>query len=111
MEVKKTSEIENSLFARKEIEVLITSEKTPDNTGALKLLSENYSVDQGRIKIKGIYGGFGHKNFRILANIYSSEKEKEMIEKKSKKEKESEKKQAEVKETKKEAQPENQQEN
>ena len=95
MNIKIIDEKKNPLFNRKEIILEVESEITPSHSEAEKIVSEKFKTSSETFKIKKIQGGFGSKNFRINANIYSSKKEKEEIEAKSKKEKEAAKKIAE----------------
>ncbi len=83
---------ENPLFNRKEIQVNIESEVTPNKLDTEKLISEKFSTGIENIKIKKILGKFGSKTFTIIANIYNSEENKNKTEKKSKKDKVGEKK-------------------
>ncbi|MFH1310895.1 MAG: hypothetical protein ABIH65_00635 [Nanoarchaeota archaeon] len=87
MELKINEERENLLFNRKEIKGYIKSEISPSRVEVSKLLSEKFSVPAENIKIKGINGKFGTRIFDIEANIYSSQKDKDEIELKKKKEK------------------------
>jgi len=87
-----TSEKENKLFNRKEVQINIKSEITPSHKEAKKLISEKFSTKPENIRIKKISGKFGTKVFTISANIYPSEEEKNKIEIFSKKEAEKEKK-------------------
>ena len=79
-------EKENPLFNRKEIQASIESQVTPSNSDIKKLISEKFSTQIENIKVKKILGKFGSKTFKIFANIYTSKKDKEDIEPKSKKE-------------------------
>ncbi len=90
--LKGTSEKENPLFNRKEIQINVEAEITPSHEEAKKLISEKFSTQPEKIRIKKIAGKFGSKVFEISANIYSSEEEKNKTEIFSKKEKEREKK-------------------
>jgi len=92
MELKIINQKENPLFNRKEIEFNSRAEVTPSKQEVQKLISEKLSAPIEAIKLKGIHGKFGSKNFTIKANIYNSIEDKERIEPKSKKEKEIEKK-------------------
>lgn len=96
MEIKDIKETKNLVFERKEVEVIITSESNPKNKDVAELLAKKFSVPENAIKIKGIYGKFGVKEFQIKANIYKSKEEKDKIERKTKKEIEQEKKEAEA---------------
>ncbi|MBU0893985.1 MAG: hypothetical protein KKF48_01625 [Nanoarchaeota archaeon] len=75
----------NSLFNRREIKASLESGVAPSRQDVLKLLSEKFSVQAENIKIKNILGKFGSKIFVINTNIYASEKDKNNIEKKKKK--------------------------
>ena len=88
-------EKENPLFDRKEIEFEISSEIAPSKTEIEKLAYEKLSAPEGSIKVKQILGGFGSKDFKIVANVYKSKEDLEKTEFKSKKEKEAEAKQKE----------------
>lgn len=92
MKIQSANETENALFNRKEVEAIVESEVTPKTEEALELISEKYSMPKDNIKIKGVYGKFGTKEFRILAHVYKSKQDKEKIETKTKQEKEAEKK-------------------
>jgi len=75
------NEKENPLFNRKEIQVSVESQTNPKKQEIKDLLSEKLSVPKENIKIKKIFGNFGSKTFNINANIYSSKKDKEFLEK------------------------------
>jgi len=86
MTLKILEEKHNQLFRRKEIIASLDSEITPSRSHILELLSKKFETPKENIKIKGIRGNFGIKNFSIEANIYHSKEEKEMVELKKKKE-------------------------
>jgi len=92
MEFVSVNEKENKLFNRKEVAVLVKTEKTPKESEVLEALSKKFSAPGEAIKILSIKGKFGVKTFRVKANIYHSKQEKEKVERKSKKEIEAEKK-------------------
>ena len=92
MDFKIISDVENSLFNRREIEGEIHAEVTPSKEEVAKLISEKIKVSEDAIKIKTIMGKFGSRVFLIVANIYSSKKEKDDIEQMTKQEKEAEEK-------------------
>ncbi len=93
--IKILEEKENPLFNRNEVILEITNEVVPSNKEVEKLISEKFSSNPQKIKIKKIEGRFGSKNFKIIANIYSSENDKNNIEIKTKKQRDAEKKAAE----------------
>ena len=74
----------NPLFNRKEIQVSVESQINPKKQEIKDLLSEKLSVPKENIKIKKISGNFGAKTFSISANVYSSKKDKEFLEKEKK---------------------------
>ena len=92
MESKIIQETQNQLFNRKEIILEIQADSAPSNIEVEKIISKKFSIQPDVFKIKKIIGRFGSRDFKIIANIYSSKKEKENVEFKSKKEKEAEKK-------------------
>lgn len=96
MEIKNIEEIKNPVFERKEVELTVLAEITPSYKEALGALAKKFSVSEDSIKIKGIYGKFGIKEFEIKAHVYKSKEEKDKIEKKTKKEIEEEKKAVEA---------------
>ncbi len=95
MEIKDIKETKNLVFERREIEAKIHSESTPTNKDVATALAKKLSSSEDAIKIKGIYGKFGVKEFQVKANIYKSKEEKNKIERKTKKEIETEKKELE----------------
>jgi ribosomal protein S24E len=96
MEIKDIKETKNLVFERREVEGTALSEITPSNKEAAALLAKKLSISEDSIKIKGVYGKFGTKEFHIKANVYKSKEEKNKIERKTKKEIEGEKKEAEA---------------
>jgi len=96
MEMKNVHEKKNLVFDRKELKANIISEITPSNKDVIEFLSKKLSVPEDGIKINGIYGRFGSKEFRVEANIYKSKEDKVKVERKTKKEVENEKKEAEA---------------
>ena len=86
MSLNVVEEKNNNLFKRREIRATLDSEITPSRTEVLGLVSKKFSCPIENIKIKSIKGNFGTRSFTILANIYDSEKNKDMLELKKKKE-------------------------
>jgi len=95
--VKVSKEIENPLFARREVEVLVTSEVNPKKSEALNILGEKFNADSDGIRIKKISGKFGTNDFVITANVYKNKETMLKNEHFSKKEKEKMKKELEEK--------------
>jgi ribosomal protein S24E len=81
---------ENPLFNRKELEIDMESNVTPNFKYAEEALSKKFSVSPESIKIKKIDGKFGSRNFIISVNIYHSKEDKDKTERKSKKERKAE---------------------
>lgn len=92
MKGKIIEEIKNELFKRKEVKLSFESDAAPSTEEILKDLADQFSVPEEAIKVKGIHGKFGSKNFEITAHIYASKEDKEKTEVKTKQEKEAEKK-------------------
>jgi len=90
MEIKIINEQQNPLFNRKEIQGEIKSDIVPSKQEVINNLSKKYSVPANAIRILNIKGKFGTKDFNMRANIYSSQEERDNVEKLTKKEKESE---------------------
>jgi ribosomal protein S24E len=95
MEIKNIHEIKNNVFDRKELTAIIISEIAPSNVDVISHLAKKLNLPEEAIKIKGIYGEFGSKEFKVKANIYPSKEHRNKVERKTKKEKESEKKEIE----------------
>ncbi len=87
---------ENPLFNRKELEVNMESNITPNFKDAEEALSKKFSTNSENIKIKKIDGKFGSRNFIIFANLYHTKEDKEKTERKSKKEKKAEENKSEA---------------
>ena len=85
MELGIVNEKENPLFSRKEIGFSVEAESVPSRAEIRESISKKFSVDLDAIKIKGIYGGFGSKNFKIEANVYKTKEDLEKVERKFKK--------------------------
>ena len=85
MELEITSENENPLFKRKEVQLSLETQITPSKNEVIESLAEKFSTQAENISIKGIHGKFGSNDFTISANIYSTKEDKEKSERKSKK--------------------------
>lgn len=96
MELKNIKENKNLVFDRKEVEVIVSAASSPSNKEVAAFLSKKLNVSEDALKINGIYGQFGSKEFKILANVYKSKEDKNKVERKTKKEVEQEKKDAEA---------------
>ncbi len=91
MKINIKKEKQNPLFDRKEITGTIESPTAPKNKDVAEELSKKYSVEKNSIKIIHIQGGFGSQKFKLKANVYKTNKERDEIENMSDKEKEAEK--------------------
>ena len=86
MTLKIIEEKHNALFGRKEVKASIESKTTPSRKEITEMLAQKFSVHADHVKITKIAGSFGSKVFTILASIYSSKEEKNIVELKKKKE-------------------------
>lgn len=75
----------NSLLKRREIKVIVESEKNPSMQEAGKLILEHFKAQEENVAIKQIKGKFGRNTFLITANIYHNKEDKEKTEPKAKK--------------------------
>ena len=91
MNINIIDEKQNPLFNRKEISAIVKENIIPSKIELAKELSEKYSVPTNAIRILDIKGKFGVKEFKLRANIYPSNEERDKIERLTKKEKEAEK--------------------
>ena len=85
MELKILNETENALFKRKEIVVTTEAEAVPSEVEVAKALAEKFSSTEDAVKVKTIKGNFGSKEFKIVANVYSSKEDLESTEPQPKK--------------------------
>ncbi|MBT4257816.1 hypothetical protein HOD88_01370 [archaeon] len=92
---KLISKVKNDLFNRTEITATVEAKITPNHNEVEALISKEFKTNPENIKLKGINGKFGSNVFTIVANIYSSEKDKNALEIKKKWETERAKKLAE----------------
>lgn len=84
---KVTEEKENPLFNRKEIFFEVQADVTPSRLETSKFVSDKLSAPIENIKIKSINGKFGSNIFSGRVFIYNSEKDKDRVEIKKKKDK------------------------
>jgi len=80
-------ETKNDLFKRKELKIILPSEKTPSYAEVSKLLSEKFNSAEENIVVSKVKGRFGAKTFLIEASIYNSKEDKEKTERKPKEKK------------------------
>ena len=81
----------NELLKRKEVKIIVKSNKNLSKKEASELVADEFKAPEECIVIKNIMGKFGRDTFLISTFIYSSKEDKERIEKKSKKEREEKK--------------------
>ncbi|MEK6913889.1 MAG: hypothetical protein AABW47_04450 [Nanoarchaeota archaeon] len=84
MELTVLNKKENPLFNRKEVELNVETNASPKTSEAEEFVAKEFSTNAENVKIKGINGKFGSRNFVVLANIYQSKEEKDKIETKTK---------------------------
>jgi ribosomal protein S24E len=77
----------NDLFKRRELKMILPSEKTPSYAEISKLLSEKFNSAEENIVVNKVQGRFGAKTFLIEASIYDSKEDKEKTERKPKEKK------------------------
>ena len=82
---KLIEEKDNPLFSRKEVLFQISSEVAPSRMEIGKIVSEKFSTEPKKVKIKKISGKFGSKNFSVNVFIYKTEEQKNRTEIKRKK--------------------------
>jgi len=75
---------QNVLLKRREVKLIVESEKNPTMEGSCKLLAEHFKTTEENIAVKEIRGKFGRKTFLIEANIYNSKEDKDKTEPKKK---------------------------
>ena len=76
--MKITKEIKNDLLKRKEISIIIESDKNPTFIEMKKFISEKFSKPEEAIDVYNICGKFGRNTFLIKSYLYDS---KEALEK------------------------------
>jgi len=72
-------DIKNDLFKRRELKIILPSEKTPSYVEISKLLSEKFGSNEENIVVSKVKGRFGAKTFLIEADIYSSKEDKDKV--------------------------------
>lgn len=89
MEIKK--DIKNELFKRKELSIILESEKNPNFDDIRKKISEKFSKPEENIDVYNINGKFGRKTFLIKAYVYDSVQDLKKAEQKTQKQRKEEK--------------------
>ena len=96
MKIKSKNEIKNPVFDRRELQLVVESEVSPSSKEMITLIAKEFSAPEDAVKLKGIYGSFGSREFKVGANVYPSKEAKDDIERRTKKEIENEKKEIEA---------------
>ena len=76
---------QNELLSRREVKILVSSEKNPGFPEASKAVAEQFKAIEELISVRGIRGKFGRDTFLITARIYKNKEDKENLEKKKEK--------------------------
>lgn len=77
----------NELLNRREIKVILTSEKNPNFADSIKMITEHFKAQEDLVVVKEIKGKFGRDTFLISALIYKTKEDKEKVEQKKKEKK------------------------
>ncbi len=85
--MKALIDFKNSLLKRREVKLVIESEKNPGMQEAAKAIAENFKVSEDVVAVKALKSKFGRKTFLVDAFIYDSVNDKNNIEPKKKKNK------------------------
>ncbi len=80
-------EKQNLLLKRKEVKVIVESDKNPNMQESAKMISEQFKTSEENIAVSHIKGKFGRNTFLINANVYESKEGKEKAEPKAKEKK------------------------
>lgn len=75
MEIKK--DIRNDLMQRRQVQVILESEKNPTYADCAKMLADNFKGSEDAVMVEQIKGTFGKNTFIITASIYDSKELKE----------------------------------
>lgn len=74
----------NEMLKRREVELVITSEKNPGIKLASKAIADNFKANEDAVVVKRVASRFGRDSFSVEAFIYDSIEEKNRIEPKKK---------------------------
>jgi ribosomal protein S24E len=75
MKVKK--DFKNELLNRREVEVIVTADKTPSFADMAKKLAEHFKAHEDNIMMEKVGGKFGRSTFLVKACIYDNKELKE----------------------------------
>lgn len=75
MKIRK--DIKNDLMNRREVEIILTTDKTPSFAESSKLIAEHFKAHEDNIMVENIKGKFGRNTFLLKASVYDSKELKE----------------------------------
>lgn len=78
--MKVVKDFRNELLKRREVELVITSEKNPGIKASSKSIADNFKANEEAIVVKRVVSRFGRDSFSVEAFIYDSIEEKNRIE-------------------------------
>lgn len=70
----------NELLKRREIKIIVESEKNPSMQEAIDMISKQFKAQGESIVVKSIKGKFGRNTFLISAFVYQNKETKEQTE-------------------------------
>lgn len=79
-------EKENKLLNRKEIKIVVESEKAPSEKEVIDFISNEKKADKELIKVDRIKGKFGRRTFLLELKIYNSKENMDKVERTEKQE-------------------------
>ena len=85
-----TKDFKNNLLKRRELSLVIDSDKNPGMASVAKTISEKFKSAEDVIVVKNLDSRFGRKSFFVEAFIYDSVADKARIEPKKKEKKKAE---------------------
>ncbi|MBU3913806.1 MAG: hypothetical protein KKB21_04705 [Nanoarchaeota archaeon] len=82
--MKVLEEKENILLNRTEVKIVVEADKNPSIPEAAKIAAEKFKSSDDLVAVKSIRGKFGRNTFLIVANIYKSKDNLDLVEPKPK---------------------------
>lgn len=70
MQVKK--DIRNDLMNRREVSVILESDKNPGFAEASKIIADHFKANEENVAVENVRGKFGRNTFLLSASIYDS---------------------------------------
>ena len=77
-------DLKNDLLKRREVKLLIKSDKTPGFTVALDKIAEKFNVNKDFVFVNTVKSKFGRDTFLVDAFVYHSAEDKERLKPKAK---------------------------